>query len=60
MTSKRYGKRALATKIVLATWSGTLQDELSLPDNWIKQPGVLVGGGPLEQTWWQMTALEPP
>jgi ribonuclease HI len=59
-TSKRYEKRALTTKIVLATWSGTPQDELSLPDNWIEYPGVLMGSGPLEQTWWQRAALEPP
>ncbi|KAJ7724824.1 hypothetical protein DFH07DRAFT_871826 [Mycena maculata] len=31
------------TKFVLETWSGTLLDEDSLPDDWIKSEGVLVG-----------------
>ena len=52
MTGKQYGKKALTKEIVLQTWSGTLQDEQSLPENWIKKPRVLVGIEPLEQPWW--------
>jgi hypothetical protein len=52
MTGQQYGKKALKKEIVLQTWSGTLRDEQSLPENWIKKPGVLVGIEPLEQPWW--------
>jgi ribonuclease HI len=38
------GKRpALAQKLVLETWSGTLDNEESLPADWIREPRVLVG-----------------
>ncbi|KAJ7738442.1 hypothetical protein B0H14DRAFT_3097448 [Mycena olivaceomarginata] len=38
------GKRpALAQKLVLETWSGTLDNEDSLPANWLREPRVLVG-----------------
>ncbi|KAG1889238.1 hypothetical protein F4604DRAFT_1505893, partial [Suillus subluteus] len=39
----RYGKKALRENLVLRTWSGVLLDEDDLPDNWIRQSGVLVG-----------------
>jgi ribonuclease HI len=38
------GKRpALAKPLVLGTWSGTLDNERSLPANWLWEPRVLVG-----------------
>ncbi|KAJ6630372.1 hypothetical protein B0H10DRAFT_1774729 [Mycena sp. CBHHK59/15] len=33
----------LAPKLVIDTWSNTMDDERSLPDNWLKEPRVLVG-----------------
>ncbi|KAF9030984.1 hypothetical protein BDZ89DRAFT_900232, partial [Hymenopellis radicata] len=39
----RFGNAALSECTVLATWSGTLQDEGALPVNWIQQPEILVG-----------------
>ncbi|KAJ7220149.1 hypothetical protein GGX14DRAFT_355177 [Mycena pura] len=40
----RRGKRpALPQKMVLATWSGILDNELSLPKDWLREPRVLVG-----------------
>ncbi|KAJ6554800.1 hypothetical protein B0H19DRAFT_855682, partial [Mycena capillaripes] len=39
----RKGKRpALAPLLVLETWSGTLDNEGSLPTNWLWEPRVLV------------------
>jgi ribonuclease HI len=58
MTNKKYETKAISAKTVLNTWSGTLPNELSLPDNWINLPGVLVGIGPSEQPWWRQT--KPP
>ncbi len=44
MTSKRVaGERALQDGTVLGTWTGTLKDEASLPNDWIRTAGVLVG-----------------
>jgi len=43
---KRYGKRALQEKMVLQTWSGVLENEDNLPDNWIRMAGILVGSNP--------------
>ena len=40
---RKYGKEAIPEKYVLNTWSGTLQDEPSLPENWLRANGVLVG-----------------
>jgi ribonuclease HI len=38
------GKRpALAPKLVLETWSNILDDERSLPADWLREPRVLVG-----------------
>ena len=40
----RGGKRpALPPKLVLETWSGILDNELSLPKDWLREPRVLVG-----------------
>ncbi|KAJ6533708.1 hypothetical protein B0H19DRAFT_863506, partial [Mycena capillaripes] len=40
----RKGKRpALAPLLVLETWSGTLDNEGSLPTDWLREPRVLVG-----------------
>jgi hypothetical protein len=38
------GKRpVLARKLVLETWSGILDNEHSLPADWLREPRVLVG-----------------
>ncbi|KAJ7789693.1 hypothetical protein B0H13DRAFT_1454932, partial [Mycena leptocephala] len=34
---------ALAPQLVLETWSNTLDEESSLPANWLREPRVLVG-----------------
>ena len=39
----RYGKKAIMPWTVLQTWEGTLHNRNSLPDNWTRQSGVLVG-----------------
>ncbi|PBK97143.1 hypothetical protein ARMGADRAFT_1044147 [Armillaria gallica] len=36
-------KENLNPKLVLHTWSSCLYEEEKLPDDWIRQPGVLVG-----------------
>ncbi|KAJ7842588.1 hypothetical protein B0H13DRAFT_2239369 [Mycena leptocephala] len=39
------GKRStLVPKKVLETWSGTLDREGAMPENWLREPRVLVGG----------------
>jgi ribonuclease HI len=45
LTNKlKYGKQhALSPALVLDTWCGTLLDEDTLPDDWLREPGVLVG-----------------
>ena len=53
MTDRKYATKAISTKVVLCTWSGVLQNESSLPQNWINYSGVLVGIRPPEQSWWQ-------
>ena len=58
MTNKKYETKAISAQTVLSTWSGTLHDELSLPDDWINLPGVLVGIRPSERLWWWR--VEPP
>jgi hypothetical protein len=60
MTNPRYGVKALDTHLVLHTWSGILKNEASMPENWIKQPGVLVGIVPLKQLQRQNSPVEPP
>ncbi|KAJ7601415.1 hypothetical protein B0H17DRAFT_969783, partial [Mycena rosella] len=43
----KYGKQNSINKsLVLQTWSATLLDEEDLPDDWIKEPRVLVGTEP--------------
>jgi ribonuclease HI len=37
-------KSALAPKKVLETWSGILAEEGTMPENWLREPRVLVGG----------------
>ncbi|KAJ6587581.1 hypothetical protein DFH09DRAFT_909629 [Mycena vulgaris] len=39
----RFGSLAIKKQLVLDTWSGTLLDEDSLPDDWTRSEGVLVG-----------------
>ena len=41
-TNKKYGSFTTKKSIVLKTWSGTLKNEHTLPDNWINMPRVLV------------------
>ncbi|KAJ7497835.1 hypothetical protein B0H11DRAFT_1696870, partial [Mycena galericulata] len=41
---RKYGKQAsVAPTLVLQTWSNTLKDEHKLPENWLREPEVLVG-----------------
>ncbi|KAI4517376.1 hypothetical protein K525DRAFT_182168, partial [Schizophyllum commune Loenen D] len=42
----KYGKRAIQKEVVLTTWCGVLHEELSLPEDWLNEPRVLVGVGP--------------
>ncbi|KAG1848868.1 hypothetical protein F4604DRAFT_1687575 [Suillus subluteus] len=44
--SHKFKKGALKESLVLNTWSGVLKDEQSLPENWIRKLGVLVGIAP--------------
>ncbi|KAF8308041.1 hypothetical protein DL93DRAFT_2142829 [Clavulina sp. PMI_390] len=39
----KYGRSALSRSIVLSTWSGALKNEESLPPDWLRHHGVLVG-----------------
>lgn len=43
MTDETLSTRAIDKDMVLQTWSGLLQDEGRLPDDWTKESGVLVG-----------------
>ncbi|KAF9494448.1 RnaseH-domain-containing protein [Pleurotus eryngii] len=43
--SHKYGKRAINKHLVITTWSQIIKDERSLPKDWFKQSGVLVGIG---------------
>jgi len=40
---RRWGKKAISVGLVLGTWRGSLHDEQNLPENWIRESGVLVG-----------------
>ena len=42
-TNKKYRSSATKKSIVLKTWSGTLKNKHTLPDDWINMPRVLVG-----------------
>jgi len=43
MTNPKYEKKALKKSLVLGTWKGVLKNERDLPDDWIRENGVLVG-----------------
>ncbi|KAJ7506311.1 hypothetical protein B0H11DRAFT_1707133 [Mycena galericulata] len=44
----RYGKNvSIKPILVLQTWSSTLKNEEDLPENWLKEPKVLVGIEPM-------------
>ncbi|KAJ6548519.1 hypothetical protein B0H19DRAFT_952917 [Mycena capillaripes] len=45
----RFGSLAHKRQMVLNTWSGTLLDEDSLPDDWTRSRGVLVGIRPISR-----------
>ncbi|KAL1678588.1 hypothetical protein EV122DRAFT_177620, partial [Schizophyllum commune] len=49
--SYKYGKRAIQKEVVLTTWCGVLHEELSLPEDWLNEPRVLVGVGPRRRDW---------
>ncbi|PBK83575.1 hypothetical protein ARMGADRAFT_944806, partial [Armillaria gallica] len=40
---KKYKKKAIQKSLVLKTWQGTLLQESSLPEDWTRENGVLVG-----------------
>lgn len=42
-TGNKWKRRKLSRAKVLATWTGTLEDESALPEDWINEKGVLVG-----------------
>ncbi|KAJ7054188.1 hypothetical protein C8F01DRAFT_995694, partial [Mycena amicta] len=45
---RRFGKiHSIHPCLVLDTWRDTLADETQLPDDWIRQDGVLVGMAPM-------------
>ncbi|KAJ7049615.1 hypothetical protein C8F01DRAFT_1222526 [Mycena amicta] len=45
---RRFGKiHSIHPRLVLDTWRDTLADETQLPDDWIRQDGVLVGMAPM-------------
>lgn len=50
LTKKKWGCRGLGRLQVLQTWTGLIQDEESLPEDWIDKSGVLVGRFPLRHT----------
>ncbi|KAF9497664.1 ribonuclease H-like protein [Pleurotus eryngii] len=43
--TRKYGERAINRHLVIATWSQVIKDKSSLPDDWYKLSGVLVGIG---------------
>lgn len=45
---KKSGRKATPTDLLLKTWSGTLQDEGDLSEDWSSCRGLLVGIGPPE------------
>jgi len=47
LTNKaRYASLAIPESVVLKTWSGILANERNLPEQWLRESGVLVGIGP--------------
>ncbi len=40
---KKFKKKATQVSLVLKTWQGTLLEESSLPEDWTRENGVLVG-----------------
>lgn len=48
----RFSNKAIKESLVLKTWSGVLLNEENLPDNWIRQSGVLVGMVPYCPPGW--------
>ncbi|KAL1945502.1 hypothetical protein VTO73DRAFT_2353 [Trametes versicolor] len=42
LTKKKWGRRKIGRLEVLRTWAGMLQDEESLPEDWIDESGVLL------------------
>ncbi|KAJ7336910.1 hypothetical protein DFH08DRAFT_915940 [Mycena albidolilacea] len=46
----RFGSLGIKKQLVLDTWSGALLDEDSLPDDWTRSEGVLVGIRPITRS----------
>jgi hypothetical protein len=42
-SESRFEKKAIPVQLVIDTWKGTLAEEQTLPNNWVRQSGVLVG-----------------
>ena len=40
---RKYGRKAYPKQLVLSTWSGILENEESLPEDWLPCNEVLVG-----------------
>ncbi|KAK0431919.1 hypothetical protein EV421DRAFT_1720077, partial [Armillaria borealis] len=40
---KKFKKKAIQVSLVLKTWQGTLLEESTLPEDWTRKNGVLVG-----------------
>ncbi|KAJ7772612.1 hypothetical protein DFH07DRAFT_733969, partial [Mycena maculata] len=43
--SDKYGHRGLKKTIIWKTWAKVLRDEDRLPEDWMRETGVLVGAG---------------
>ena len=44
---RKFGRKAINSKLVRQTWGGALMDERNMSDGWVKHAGVLVGIRPL-------------
>ena len=44
---KKFGERAVKSKLVLQVWEGCLLENRELPHNWCRRKGVLVGIAPV-------------
>ncbi len=40
---RKFGRKAIQKSLVLKMWQGTLLNESTLPEDWTKENGVLVG-----------------
>ncbi|KAJ3878295.1 ribonuclease H-like protein [Lentinula edodes] len=42
LTNSKFGRQRLQKSLVLLTWDGVIEGQDSLPDDWTREPGVLV------------------